>query len=62
MKMLFPAYRLDQYANSDGFMAQAAPVLSKYSEGVVRYFTNPTTGIQRKQKWPPTSFETRRGM
>lgn len=57
MKMLFSAYRLDQYADPDGFMVQAASVLNEYSDAVVSYVTNPKTGIQRRQKWPPTVFE-----
>lgn len=57
MKMLFSAYRIDQYPDPDGFMAQAAAVLSEYSEAVVLSCTNPHTGIQRRQKWPPTVFE-----
>lgn len=53
MKMLFSAYRLDQYPDPDGFMAQAAVVLSSYSEETVLYVTDPRTGYQRRNKWPP---------
>lgn len=53
MKMLFSAYRLDQFADPDGFMAQAAIVFSQYPLDVIEYVTDPLTGIQSKNKWPP---------
>lgn len=57
MKLLFSAYRLDQYSDPDGFMAQAAVVLSGYDPEVVSYVTDPRTGIQRAHKFPPTISE-----
>jgi hypothetical protein len=57
MKMLFSAYRLDQYPDPDGFMAQTALILSEYPAEVVTYVTDPRTGIQRQQKFPPTVSE-----
>lgn len=57
MKLLFSAYRLDQYSDPDGFMAQAAVVLSGYVPEIVTYITDPRTGIQRTQKFPPTISE-----
>lgn len=57
MKLLFSAYRLDQYSDPDGFMAQAAIVLSGYDPEIVCYVTDPRTGIQRTQKFPPTISE-----
>lgn len=58
MSMLFSAYRLDQYASPDGFIAQAALVMSYYATDVVEYVTDPhSTGIQRRSKWPPTINE-----
>lgn len=57
MKLLFSAYRLDQYSDPDGFMAQTAVVLSGYDSDVVSYVTDPRTGIQRAQKFPPTISE-----
>ena len=57
MKVLFSAYRLDQYSDPDGFMAQAAIVLSGYDPEIVCYVTDPRTGIQRTQKFPPTISE-----
>lgn len=57
MKMLFSAYRLDQYADPTGFAAQAALVMSEYATEVVEYVTDPRTGIQRRSKWPPTINE-----
>lgn len=57
MKMLFSAYRLDQYADPERFAAQAALVMSDYPWEVVEYVTDPRTGIQRNSKWPPTINE-----
>lgn len=57
MKMLFSAYRLDQYPDPDGFMAQAALILSEYPVEVICYVTDPRTGLQRDSKWPPTINE-----
>lgn len=57
MKMLFSAYRLDQYADSEGFIAQVAAIMSEYSHEVVVYVTDIKTGIQRRSKWPPTINE-----
>ena len=57
MKMLFSAFRLDQYPEPEGFMAQAALVLSNYEEDVVRYVTHPLTGLQARLKFPPTISE-----
>jgi hypothetical protein len=57
MKALFSAYRIDQYSDPDGFMTQAALLLSEYPEDVICYVTDPRTGIQRTQKFPPTISE-----
>lgn len=58
--MLFSSYRLDQYADPEGFAAQAAVVLGQYPANVVERVTSPLTGIQIKQQWPPTIFELQR--
>lgn len=57
MNMLFSSYRLDQYADPDGFAAQAALVMSEYTAEVVVYVTDPRTGIQARLKWPPAISE-----
>lgn len=55
--MIFSAYRKDDFADPVGFVAQLGAVLEKYPEWVVRYVTEPTTGIQRRQTFPPSIAE-----
>ncbi len=55
--MLFSAYRRDDFADAEGFVAQLGVVLSDFPEEVVIYVTGPRTGIQRRSKWPPTMSE-----
>lgn len=57
MAVLFSAYRLDNYPDPKGFMAQAGMVLERYDPQVVAMVTSPLTGIQRKCKFPPTIAE-----
>lgn len=53
-KILFAAYRADQYADAEGFMNSLGAVLEQFPDEVVVYITDPRTGIQRRSKWPPT--------
>lgn len=55
--MLLAAYRKDDYADPLGFVTQLGVVLEKYPEWVVRYVTEPTTGVQRTSKFPPSIAE-----
>jgi hypothetical protein len=55
--MLFSAYRRDDFADPEGFVAQLGVVLSDFSDEVVVYVTSPRTGLQRRLKWPPTINE-----
>lgn len=55
--MLFSAYRTDQYADPDGFLTSLGAVLEQYPNEVIIYVTDPRTGVQRGQKWPPTIAE-----
>jgi hypothetical protein len=54
---LFTSYRLDQYADPDGFKTIMGAVLEGYPNEVVIYVCDPRTGIQRRCKWPPTVSE-----
>ena len=56
-RMLFAAYRTDQYADPDGFMLSLGMVLEQYPNDVVVYVCNPRTGVQRDKKWPPAISE-----
>jgi hypothetical protein len=55
--VLLSAYRRDDYADPEGFVLQLAVILSDYPPDVVRYVTDPLTGIQRRLKWPPSIAE-----
>jgi len=55
--MLFCAYRKDDYADPGGFVVQLGTVLEGYPEWVVARVTDPRTGIQSKQKFPPSIAE-----
>lgn len=56
-KILFSAYRADQYADAEGFMTSLGAVLEQFPDEVIIYVTDPRTGIQRRSKWPPTISE-----
>ncbi len=56
-KILFSAYRADQYADAEGFMNSLGAVLEQFPDDVIVYITDPRTGIQRRSKWPPTISE-----
>jgi len=57
MKILFGAYRLDQYPDAESFMLQCAAILADYPVQVVVYVSDPRTGIQRTNKFPPALAE-----
>lgn len=55
--MLLSAYRKDDYADPEGFIAQLGAILERYAPEVVSWVTSPHTGIQRTVKFPPTIAE-----
>jgi len=55
--MLLSAYRRDDYADPKGFVVQLGAVLEVYPEWVIRGVTDPLTGVQREQKFPPSIAE-----
>lgn len=55
--MLLSAYRRDEWADPEGFVAQFGVVLEGYPEPVIVAVTDPRTGLQRRLKWPPTLAE-----
>lgn len=56
-KMLFSAYRRDEFADPEGFVMQLGAVLSAYPESVILHATGPMTGLQRRCKFPPSIAE-----
>jgi hypothetical protein len=57
IQLLFSAYRRDDFADPEGFVAQLGIILSEFPEEVVVYVTSPLTGLQRRSKWPPSISE-----
>lgn len=57
IKMIFSAYRRDDFADADGFMLQLGMVLERYSDEVIRIVSDPRTGVQRRHKFPPSIAE-----
>src|SRR4051812_43103860 len=55
--MLYSAYRIDQYADPEGFMASLGLVFSQYPDDVVEFVTDPRTGVQRGKTFPPSIAE-----
>lgn len=58
-KLVFGAYRPDQYTDPEAFMTQVAAVFSQHEDATLLHATNPlnANAIQRKRKWPPTISE-----
>jgi hypothetical protein len=54
---VFSAYRIDQYAEPDSFKTSLGAVLEQYPDEVITYVCDPRTGIQRRNKFPPTISE-----
>lgn len=57
IQCLFSAYRRDDFADPEGFVAQLGVILCDFPEEVVTYVTSPKTGMQRRSKWPPAISE-----
>jgi hypothetical protein len=56
-RILYSAYRADQYADGEGYMTQLGMVFEQYPDEVVIWVTDPRTGVQRSSKWPPSISE-----
>jgi len=54
---VFSAYRIDQFADPEGFKNSLGAVLEGYPDEVIIYVCDPRTGIQRRLKFPPTISE-----
>ena len=57
VQMIFGAYRRDDFADPDIFLAQSGMVLERYPNEVIEAVSNPRTGIQRHCKFPPSIAE-----
>ena len=56
-RIIFSAYRTDQFNDPEGYMASLGAVFEQYPIDVVVWVTDPRTGVQRGCKWPPTIAE-----
>jgi hypothetical protein len=56
-RILFSAYRADQYADPDGFLTSLGLVFEQYADEVIVWVTDPRTGVQRGSPWPPSISE-----
>jgi hypothetical protein len=63
-KMMFSAYRIDQYHDPDAFMSQVAIVFAQYDDEVLVLATDPRRRdcIQQTHKFPPTLHEIREAL
>lgn len=52
-RMIFSAYRRDDFADPDGFVLQLGMILERYSDEVVIEVSHPLSGIQRRHKGRP---------
>lgn len=55
--LLMASYRKADYHDPEGFIATLGAILAQYEPEIVEYVTDPTTGIQRRCKWPPSPAE-----
>jgi len=56
-RMIFSAYRRDDFADPDSFLIQVSMVLATYPDQVVSFVSDPLTGIQSRSKFPPVLAE-----
>jgi hypothetical protein len=56
-RMVFGAYRRDEFADPENFIVQLGMILERYDDQVIEHVTSPLTGIQRKCKFPPSIAE-----
>jgi hypothetical protein len=56
-RIIFSAFRADQYSDPDGYLTSLGLVLEQYPSDVIVYISDPRTGVQRRCKWPPTISE-----
>lgn len=56
-RILFSAYRKDDFADAEAFVLQLGVVLEEYADEVIIAVTHPRTGLQRRSKFPPSIAE-----
>lgn len=53
-RLIFSAYRRDEFADPETFLAQLGLILERYRDEIVDAVSSPFTGIQRRYKTPPS--------
>jgi hypothetical protein len=56
-RIVFGAYRHDDFADPELFIAQLGMILERYSDAIITEATSPLTGLQRACKFPPSINE-----
>ncbi|MDE2020912.1 MAG: hypothetical protein KGJ13_11300 [Patescibacteria group bacterium] len=51
---IFSAYRIDQFADPEGFKNSLGAIFEGFPDEVIIYVSDPRTGIQRREEWPPS--------
>lgn len=54
---MYGCYRREEAADATVMLDAAAAVLADYTPDVIRYVTDPRTGLQSRLKWPPVIAE-----
>lgn len=55
--LLFGSYRRDDFAAPETYLASLGVLLERYPDYVVERVSDPTSGLQRSSKFPPTIAE-----
>jgi hypothetical protein len=54
---MFSGYRTSDFADPAGAALSMCSVFEDYSDEIIKFATDPKTGVQRRCKWPPTINE-----
>src|SRR5260370_41854926 len=55
--MMFSGYATSDFADPAGAAASMCSVFEDYSDELIKFATDPKTGVQRRHKWPPKIAE-----
>lgn len=58
-RLLLSSYRKGDAYDADGWVASIAAILSTYPESVVRYVTDPRTGLAGESPYIPSAYDVR---
>lgn len=55
--MMFSGYPQSDFTNPEAAAVSMCSVFEDYSDAIIRFATDPKTGVQRRHKWPPKIAE-----